>query len=69
LERFLNRHQRRWRFEQQVLGLVRAPTGALVSEDCHNATGGTLGGQLGYRWQSTNWVLDAARRVLQRIAS
>jgi hypothetical protein len=41
----------------------------LIGEDCHNATGGTLGGQIGYRWQSTNSVLDAARRVLQRIAS
>jgi len=40
-----------------------------LAKTAHNATGGTLGGQLGYRWQSTNWVLDAARRVLQRIAS
>ncbi|MBN9604190.1 MAG: porin family protein [Afipia felis] len=23
---------------------------------CHNATGGTVGGQLGYRWQYSNWV-------------
>src|ERR1700741_3768453 len=27
-----------------------------VSEGCHDATGGLVGGQLGYRWQSTNWV-------------
>jgi outer membrane immunogenic protein len=27
------------------------------SEGCHNATGGTAGGQIGYRWQtSNNWV-------------
>jgi len=25
-------------------------------EGCHNATGGTVGGQIGYRWQATNWV-------------
>jgi outer membrane immunogenic protein len=25
-------------------------------EGCHNATGGTFGGQIGYRWQATNWV-------------
>ena len=25
-------------------------------EGCHNATGGLIGGQLGYRWQVTNWV-------------
>ena len=25
-------------------------------EGCHNATGGTIGGQIGYRWQATNWV-------------
>ena len=26
------------------------------SEGCHDATGGTIGGQVGYRWQSANWV-------------
>ncbi len=26
------------------------------SEGCHNATGGVVGGQLGYRWQSDSWV-------------
>jgi outer membrane immunogenic protein len=26
------------------------------SEGCHSATGGLVGGQLGYRWQSANWV-------------
>jgi len=25
-------------------------------EGCHNATGGTAGGQIGYRWQTGNWV-------------
>jgi outer membrane immunogenic protein len=25
-------------------------------EGCHDATGGTIGGQIGYRWQSANWV-------------
>ena len=27
-----------------------------VGEGCHNATGGLVGGQVGYRWQMTNWV-------------
>jgi outer membrane immunogenic protein len=27
-----------------------------ISEGCHNATGGLVGGQIGYRWQMTNWV-------------
>ena len=33
-------------------------TGAPASlpEGCHNATGGTFGGQIGYRWQAANWV-------------
>jgi outer membrane immunogenic protein len=35
-----------------VLGVV-IPA---VAEGCHNATGGMLGGQLGYRWQASNWV-------------
>jgi outer membrane immunogenic protein len=26
------------------------------SEGCHNATSGVVGGQLGYRWQASNWV-------------
>jgi outer membrane immunogenic protein len=27
-----------------------------LPESCHKATGGTAGGQFGYRWQVTNWV-------------
>ena len=27
-----------------------------VSEGCHNASGGTVGGQIGYRWQAGPWV-------------
>jgi outer membrane immunogenic protein len=34
--------------------------GALVApafrEGCHDASGGMIGGQLGYRWQAANWV-------------
>jgi outer membrane immunogenic protein len=30
--------------------------GGTSPEGCNNATGGTVGGQIGYRWQSTNWV-------------
>jgi outer membrane immunogenic protein len=25
-------------------------------EGCHDATGGTIGGQIGYRWQASSWV-------------
>jgi outer membrane immunogenic protein len=28
----------------------------VTSEGCHDATGGLVGGQIGYRWQATNWV-------------
>jgi outer membrane immunogenic protein len=28
----------------------------LFSDGCHDATGGTAGGQLGYRWQAGTWV-------------
>jgi len=35
-----------------VGGVAFAP----ASEGCHNASGGTVGGQLGYRWQAGNWV-------------
>ncbi|MBR0757915.1 porin family protein [Bradyrhizobium jicamae] len=27
-----------------------------IPEGCHDATGGTVGGQIGYRWQAANWV-------------
>ena len=33
------------------------PAGAFVaSEGCHDADGGTAGGQIGYRWQTGTWV-------------
>jgi len=33
------------------------PAGAFLgAEGCHDATGGTIGGQIGYRWQAANWV-------------
>jgi outer membrane immunogenic protein len=31
----------------------------IVSEGCHDATGGTAGGQVGYRWQASHLVLGA----------
>jgi outer membrane immunogenic protein len=34
------------------------PAGAfLANEGCHDANGGTAGGQVGYRWQSGTWVV------------
>jgi outer membrane immunogenic protein len=27
-----------------------------VAEGCHDASGGTVGGQIGYRWQANSWV-------------
>jgi outer membrane immunogenic protein len=35
-----------------VAGVAVAPN----SEGCHDATGGMAGGQVGYRWQMSNWV-------------
>jgi outer membrane immunogenic protein len=29
---------------------------SILNEGCNNASGGTVGGQVGYRWQSANWV-------------
>ena len=31
-------------------------TGAVVRDACRDASGGVAGGQLGYRWQTGNWV-------------
>jgi outer membrane immunogenic protein len=35
------------------LGVIVSPA---AFEGCHDATGGTAGGQVGYRWQSQAWV-------------
>jgi outer membrane immunogenic protein len=32
------------------------PTVPSVAEGCHDASGGMVGGQIGYRWQAANWV-------------
>ena len=39
-----------------MLGLHRPGAAFVVAEGCHDATGGTAGGQLGYRWQAGTWV-------------
>ena len=32
------------------------PVPTTPSEGCHDATGGLVGGQIGYRWQAASWV-------------
>jgi outer membrane immunogenic protein len=39
-----------------LMNLAGAPVVPVTSEGCHNATGGLVGGQIGYRWQAANWV-------------
>jgi outer membrane immunogenic protein len=39
-----------------VANSLGTPVPAAPSEGCHDATGGLVGGQVGYRWQVTNWV-------------
>jgi outer membrane immunogenic protein len=36
--------------------LAAGPVVPSRSEGCQDATGAAVGGQIGYRWQSTNWV-------------
>jgi outer membrane immunogenic protein len=36
--------------------LLGVPTVPSVAEGCHDASGGTVGGQIGYRWQAASWV-------------
>ena len=38
-----------------MLGL-RHPAALRRAEGCHDATGGIVGGQIGYRWQAGTWV-------------
>ena len=42
-----------WNLAQSAAFGVFTP---LLNEGCHNATGGTVGGQIGYRWQSGAFV-------------
>ncbi len=39
-----------------ALGFGIGPVVPNLAEGCHDATGGTVGGQVGYRWQSAAWV-------------
>jgi outer membrane immunogenic protein len=41
-----------WDITADPEGVYKSP----LAEGCHNATGGTFGGQIGYRWQSAAWV-------------
>jgi outer membrane immunogenic protein len=42
-----------WTDTSIFLGVPLVPN---ISEGCHNASGGVVGGQLGYRWQAASWV-------------
>jgi outer membrane immunogenic protein len=39
-----------------TVSAIQTPVVPAESEGCHNATGGLAGGQIGYRWQSANFV-------------
>jgi len=48
-----------WGSSHKCWDLTNAGFGPLVlafPEGCHDATGGTVGGQIGYRWQAGTWV-------------
>jgi outer membrane immunogenic protein len=48
-----------WGSSRKCWDLVTTPAGIPISpfrEGCHDATGGTAGGQIGYRWQAASWV-------------
>lgn len=39
-----------------LTNLLGVPVNPNLAEGCHDATGGMVGGQVGYRWQASNWV-------------
>jgi outer membrane immunogenic protein len=45
-----------------VTNILGVTLPAALAEGCHDASGGVVGGQIGYRWQSASWVfgLEAA---------
>ena len=48
-----------------MLGLRerRCVVSGTFAEGCHDATGGTAGGQIGYRWQASTWVFGLEARA------
>src|SRR3979411_692012 len=47
-----------WGWSRKCWDLVTTPAGVPIApfrEGCHDATGGTAGGQIGYRWQARQW--------------
>ena len=48
-----------WGSSHKCWDITNFPGAAVVPtfrEGCHDATGGVVGGQIGYRWQSAGWV-------------
>ena len=45
-----------WGSSRKCWDAVTAAGAFIANEGCHDATGGTAGGQIGYRWQSGTWV-------------
>jgi outer membrane immunogenic protein len=45
-----------WGSSRNCWDFIPAPGAAGIAEGCHDATGGTAGGQIGYRWQASSWV-------------
>ena len=48
--------QRRLGYSRRCWDLVDAAGVFIAAEGCHEADGGTVGGQIGYRWQAGTWV-------------
>ena len=45
-----------WGTENRCFDSTTAAGAFIASDGCHGTSGGVAGGQIGYRWQSTNWV-------------
>jgi outer membrane immunogenic protein len=43
-------------WSQKCWGVTSFRGPVAFGEGCHDASGGVVGGQIGYRWQSANWV-------------
>jgi outer membrane immunogenic protein len=48
-----------WGTSHKCWDFTNAAGAFIVSEGCHDATGGTAGGQVGYRWQASHFVFGA----------
>ena len=56
LDRLLHRRQWRLGLRAATVGISLTRVGVAFADGCRERSGGVIGGQIGYRWQASQWV-------------